>query len=696
MRTLLNTGKTKRCANRLPGIEEIDFSDLGPPREPRDEATLLLTVGAEIEHALMAQYLYAAYSVRQDQTNHECRGNVAGIAARLIHIAREEMGHFITVQNLLHLIGAPHHFDRQDSPFESALYPFRFKLERLSQGSLAKYVTAESPVIKPPDMDDEVWCQLCAIALEAKSANDGQRVRHVGRLYARLIQLFSDTENGLKGSAFATCPDGRQAEYADWGYDPGTSVPNEKATRKVQVDSFVDQDPAKQRRKAVDALRQLSEQGEGFGAGVESHFERFLKLYCDFKELTSEGVDFVWPVATNPTVLPTQVPDDWSTCNVATAARLASAARGYIAAPRSRDWALLLNIRYRLLLAFLAYFLRRSDELYVEEAGGTVGDPTERGLLLIWTFDEMRRVKKIAEKLVHLPLREPDDGLRAGAPFQLPYTLSVAETERHRWRSHLDVVRWAIRLVADMRKGGGPIDRDDPFLIHLQAADIVREKMLVALAAGSRIPADQLPKDFSKVVHILEQAVRGFTINVHGNFWSGLTRKEFVERHIFNKPLFERESEKDCRMSANKSYLVSITRSRMPAYRPKIHPLRHQFISDWVDQQAPDNDPRGQPGIHSEPRPSPEPTPAAVLARAPAAAPAAPSYAADIQPLFRDFDREFLKRLDRVDIDDIESVRIRAKYLAERLKEGLLPYDINWPQDYVDRFQQWIDGGKNA
>jgi len=35
-----------------------------PPLEPRDEAIFLLTAAAEIEHALMVQYLFAAYSVR--------------------------------------------------------------------------------------------------------------------------------------------------------------------------------------------------------------------------------------------------------------------------------------------------------------------------------------------------------------------------------------------------------------------------------------------------------------------------------------------------------------------------------------------------------------------------------------------------------------------------------------------------------
>lgn len=692
-RALLNTGTTARCANRLTGIEEIDFSDLGAKREPRDEAALLLSVGAEIEHALMVQYLYSAYSIRQDQANHELRGEVAGVADRLVQIAREEMGHFITVQNLLHSIGAPLHFERQDSPFESVLHPFRFKLEKCSRGALAKYVTAESPVVRPPDMTDEEWERLCRIALEAKAANDGQTVRHVGQLYARLIDLFTDPVDGVSDADFVTGPDDRQAQDADWGFDPGTSIPGEEGSRRVQVDSFTHEQPARQRQAAVTALRVLSEQGEGFGAGIESHFERFLDLYGQFESLTSRRVEFVWPVATNPSVIATSEPADWSSCDVAGAVRAAFAARGTISDPRSRDWAILFNIRYRLLLAFLAHFLRTSGGRYVETEGPAIGDPTERGLLLIWTFDEMRRVKKIAQKLVHLPLCDPDDGRRAGAPFQLPYSLSVADQERHRWRGHLDAVRSAIGLIQAMQGRAGAIDRDDPFLHDLRADDARRERVLAALASGQPIPEGTLPSDFSKVVHILEQAVRGFSINVHGNFWSGRTRDQFVGQHIFNNPLFGRESADGCRLSAARSYLLRVIAGRMPAYRPTIHASRQRFIADWVEAQAPDSVPSGQAGVHTEARPLPEPAPPPFRVEAVAAA--APSYATDIRPLFRDFDRAFVKRLAQVDLDDEEDVKQHADWLAAGLKAGTLPYDANWPAEQVELFLRWAEGLKD-
>jgi hypothetical protein len=84
-----------------------------PRLEPRDEAVFLLTVAAEIEHALMVQYLYAAYSVR---VAGDSTAELKAVQDLLLQIAREEMGHLATVQNLLLLIGGPLSFDREHSP----------------------------------------------------------------------------------------------------------------------------------------------------------------------------------------------------------------------------------------------------------------------------------------------------------------------------------------------------------------------------------------------------------------------------------------------------------------------------------------------------------------------------------------------------------------------------------------------------
>ncbi len=73
----------------------------------RDYLVMMLTSGAEIEHALMVQYLYAAYSINGDQASDEDQAMVEGWRASILSVAREEMGHLLTVQNVLVLLGAP-------------------------------------------------------------------------------------------------------------------------------------------------------------------------------------------------------------------------------------------------------------------------------------------------------------------------------------------------------------------------------------------------------------------------------------------------------------------------------------------------------------------------------------------------------------------------------------------------------------
>src|SRR5712692_6169936 len=66
----------------------------------RDYLVMLLHVGAEIEHALMVEYLYAAYSLGGDQVPAAHRDTVRSWRDSIITVAREEMGHLLTVQNL--------------------------------------------------------------------------------------------------------------------------------------------------------------------------------------------------------------------------------------------------------------------------------------------------------------------------------------------------------------------------------------------------------------------------------------------------------------------------------------------------------------------------------------------------------------------------------------------------------------------
>src|SRR5262245_59562189 len=106
-----------------------------PPMADLDEMIFLLHTTAEIEHSLLVQYLYAAYSLPDS-------GAPASWREVVLKIAKEEMGHLLSVQNMLLALAAPLNFEREDYPYR-ALYPFPFRLEPLSVGSLARYVLAE-------------------------------------------------------------------------------------------------------------------------------------------------------------------------------------------------------------------------------------------------------------------------------------------------------------------------------------------------------------------------------------------------------------------------------------------------------------------------------------------------------------------------------------------------------------------------
>jgi len=63
-------------------------------------AVFLLHAAAEIEHSLLIQYLYAAYSI-DEQSEQDVNNFGLSWKTTIRLVAREEMAHLITVQNLL-------------------------------------------------------------------------------------------------------------------------------------------------------------------------------------------------------------------------------------------------------------------------------------------------------------------------------------------------------------------------------------------------------------------------------------------------------------------------------------------------------------------------------------------------------------------------------------------------------------------
>jgi hypothetical protein len=71
-----------------------------------------------------------------------------------------------------------------------------------------------------------------------------------------------------------------------------------------------------------------------------------------------------------------------------------------------------------------------------------------------------------------------------------------------------------------------------------------------------------------------------------------------------------------------------------------------------------------------------------------------PSFAKDIQPLFREGDRRVMKFA--FDLWSYDDVREHADNILERLEDGSMPCDGEWPEEQIDLFSRWIEAGMPA
>lgn len=395
---------------------------------PRERAVYLLHVGAEIEHALLVQYLYAGYSLGGPHlTDPEQVRLAKKWRDTVLEIAREEMGHLVTVQNILTLIGGPLSFEREDYPIPEDLYPFPFELEPLTKRSLGKYVLAEMP--------NEETLEKLGLKQEIeeieKYVGGGAppRVNRVGIVYSAIVELFTapsvPQEPPREPPAFVASSDIQpgslryQVRRDEWGL----------WYKDILIETATD------RRSAIAAIQAIAVQGEGSDLGPDparqiagSHFGKFLDIYRQFPEEAD------WrptrDVARNPTTDQEATPEERRITN-----------------PRALLWANLLNLRYRMLLMYMEHSFRI-------EAPAKASGRTPRGLLVSWAFGEMYNIRSITEILMASPMGE-GGGLMAGPPFEMPYSLTLADRDADRWRTHRDLLLASQQYVGELERFDG-------------------------------------------------------------------------------------------------------------------------------------------------------------------------------------------------------------------------------------------------
>lgn len=164
-----------------------DFSD------PYLELVRLLHEAAEIEHDLMVQYLYGAFSLKPEYA--ELVGSPQPNARSLMGVIVEEMQHLGAVNRLLHELDASPVLTRQDFPYESDIYPFPFELAALSPTNLAKFTYCESAPEALTTMSTTGNGALPLLDRLRTSFGGSISPNHVGYLYDAVIETLGEVEN---------------------------------------------------------------------------------------------------------------------------------------------------------------------------------------------------------------------------------------------------------------------------------------------------------------------------------------------------------------------------------------------------------------------------------------------------------------------------------------------------------------------
>ncbi len=281
------------------------------PITSKDELVHALRDAAELEHQLMLEYLYAAYSLKRepDQT---CTGAQAEFLRRwcstLYFVARQEMEHLSLANGMLTAIGAQPWFVRPNFAARPVVSPYftaatlaavagpdrhpvdlPYTLERYNQRTIERFVCGESPPWDslPPDMDP-CWCFDDEPAVKAAAP----RLLAASHLATARGDISAGTVQDLYtaiGDAFRTVD--------------GLFVPDPPEVEiPVEYNIFVF--PVTDRTSALSAVDLILRQGEGLQGTwtYESHFRHFFLMRQELLALqvADPGFDPSFELLENP------------------------------------------------------------------------------------------------------------------------------------------------------------------------------------------------------------------------------------------------------------------------------------------------------------------------------------------------------------------------------------------------------------
>ncbi len=313
---------------------------LAPPEAPlviehREALYYMLCEAAELEHGIMCQYLYAAFSLKQSEAeglSPEEAKAVQRWRKRISHVATQEMLHLSLVQNLLAAIGGAPHLSRPNFPHPASHYPAGVHLALLPFGepALQHFMFLERP--EGMDINDAEGMAAFGRATPAMQPGEivprSQDFKTVGHLYRSIEAGFAHLAEKFGERRLFVGPPRAQATQQYFGWPELVAVTDTASAQK--------------------AIDEILDQGEGpRGNWRDAHFGQFVEILDEYTQLreANPAFDPARPVVTvnvRPSERDTGVP--------------------LVTDPLTRQVMDLFNVSYEALLLMLQRFFAHTEE----------------------------------------------------------------------------------------------------------------------------------------------------------------------------------------------------------------------------------------------------------------------------------------------------------------------------------------------
>ena len=437
--------------------------------EHREALIYMLCEAAELEHGIMCQYLFAAFSLKQHPDEGLASGELTAVERwrkQVSHVAAQEMLHLALVQNLLSAIGAAPHLSRPNLPAPASHYPAGVQLALLPFGeqALRHFMFLERP--EGMDLADADGLAAVGRAAPLMTERDivprGQDFATVGHLYRSIEAGFAHLSTKYGEDWLFTGPPRAQAAAAHFGWPELVAVTDLASAQR--------------------AIEEILEQGEGpRGHWRDAHFGQFVAILDEFHQLreANPGFDPARPVMA---------------ANVRQPER--DVELPLIGDPLTARVTDLFNVGYEVLLQTLERFFAHTEETDAQLK--TLADTTV-GLML-------RVIKPLGDLITTPPAGEAYPGMTAGPSFELfyesDYLMPHQEAAWALLAERLDEAAW---LCDEIRSGRGKriAGRLEPVLAAMREMSRTLAAQLPAGSTHARLaaaPATLEPAELSALV----------------------------------------------------------------------------------------------------------------------------------------------------------------------------------------------------